>query len=115
MKSIAHTEFDTEKRTSLEYIRKTLLKGKSLFNSYERFLPEVLDTSFPQYVVSKQDKFNNLISEVPSAKNPSKSITLVLQIQAKTHDAICTVISALTPRFLIPIRHKIYQRLKELL
>ena len=112
MKSIAHTEFDTEKRTSLEYIRKTLLKGKSLFNSYERFLPELLDVSFPEYVVSKQEKFNNLISDVPSAKNPSKSLSLILQILAKAHDTLFTAISALTPRFLLPLRHRIYQWLK---
>ena len=109
MKSIAHTEFDTDKRTSLEFIRKTLLKGKSLFNSYERFLPELLDTSFPEYVVSRQEKFNNLISEVPSAKKPSKLFILLLQILAKTHDLLFSLINLLTPHCLQSLRHKIYR------
>ncbi len=108
MKSIAHTEFDTDKRTSLENIRNTLAKGKSLFNSYERFLPELIDSSFPQYILSKRQQFNHLISDVPSIENPSKLFSLLMQLQAKVHDAIFFAISFLTPKCLIPIRHKIY-------
>ena len=115
MKSIAHTEFDTEKRTSLENIRKTLLAGKSLFNSYEKFLPELLNCSFPQYVISAQDNFRHLISVVPTGKNPPKLRSSILQLQAKIHDIVFALISVLTPRFLVPIRHEIYDWLKEIL
>lgn len=108
IKSIAHTEFDTAKRASLENIRDTLAKGKSLFNSYERFLPELLDASFPVFILSKQQHFGHLISDVPSSKNPSKLFLLLMQIQAKAHDAIFSTIAFLTPEFLIPLRHKIY-------
>jgi len=108
MKSIAHTEFDTDKRTSLDYIKNTLAKGKSLFNSYERFQPELLDQSFPQHILSKQQQFDKLISDVPSGKNPSKFFSHLMQLQATAHDALFSTISLLTPRFLIPLRHKIY-------
>ena len=114
MKSIAHTEFDTQKRTSLENIRKKLLARKSLFNSYEKFLPEVFDHTFPDYVISNQDDFRHLISTVPTGKNPSKLYSSLIRLQAKIYDIICTLISALTPRFLAPIRHKIYNWIKEL-
>ena len=112
MKSIAHTEFDTDKRTSLENIRNTLAKGKSLFNSYERFLPELIDQSFPQHIVSKQQQFSKLISDVPTGKNPSKLFSCLIRLRARAHDALFTVISSLTPHFLIPIRHKIYRWVK---
>lgn len=45
MKSIAHTEFDTEKRTSLPSIENMLANGRGFVNSAERFLPEIIDDS----------------------------------------------------------------------
>ena len=112
MKSIAHTEFDTDKRTSLENIRDTLAKGKSLFNSYERFLPELIDQSFPQHIVSRQQQFSKLISDVPTGKNPPKLFSRFIRMRTLAHDALFTVISSLTPQFLVPIRHKIYEWVK---
>lgn len=112
MKSIAHTEFDTEKRTSLDNIKNTLAKGKSLFNNYERLLPELLDKRFPQYVLSQSQKFHNLISEVPTGRNPSTLRSWTIRQQAKFHDLLFSTITTLTPRFLVPLRHRIYERVK---
>lgn len=109
MKSIAHTEFDTNERTSLENIRITLAKGKSLFNSYERFLPELIDQSFPQHIVSRQQQFGKLISDVPTGKNPSKSLSRLIRMRARAHDALFTLIRVLTPDWLRPLRHKVYE------
>ena len=108
MKSIAHTEFDTDRRTSLENIRNMLAKGKGLFNSYEQFLPELVDQTFPPYLVSRQGQFRKLISTVPTGKNPSLIFSLLAQMQAKAHDTLFSAITFLTPRFLVPLRHKIY-------
>ena len=109
MKSISHTEFDTERRTSPENIRNAIAKGKSLFNSYERFLPELINQAFPQYVVSRQQQFSKLISNVPTGKNPPKLLSRLIRMRAQAHDAAFIAISSLTPQFLIPLRHRIYE------
>ena len=106
IKSIA--EFETGKRASSTYIHDKVSSGKSLFNSYERLLPELMDYSFPQYVVSEQQHFNKIISDVPSGKNPSKVLSRLIRMRALAHDALFSTITFLTPRFLIPLRHKIY-------
>lgn len=112
MKSIAHTEFDTEKRTSLDNIKNRLAKGKSLFNNYERLLPELLDKSFPQYVLSQQHKFSRLISEVPTGRNPPKFLSWLIHHQAKFHDLLFSAIATITPRALVPLRHRMYEWFK---
>lgn len=111
MKSIAHTEFDTEKRTSAANITNTIARGKSLFNNYERFLPELLDKTFPQHVLSNQQKFCKLIAEVPTGRNPSMVLSWIVQQQAKLHDLLFSTVATLTPRALVSLRHRIYESL----
>ena len=108
MKSIAHTEFDTEKRTSLDNIKNTLAKGKSLFNNYERLLPESIDQSFPQHIQTNQHHFKRLISDVPAGKRPSWFYSSIIRGEAIAHDALFSAIATLTPQFLIPLRHQLY-------
>ena len=96
MKSIAHTEFDTEKRTSLSSIEKMLANGRGFVNSAERFLPS---------------RFANLTTSVQNGKNPSKPLRVAIRSRAIARDFIMFAIGELTPRFLVPLRHKIFCRL----
>ena len=108
MKSIAHTEFDTNERTSLENIRNRLIRGRGFVNSAERFLPEVIDTSFPLAITQSTQRYNALITPVPSGRNPSKTVCAVIRARAILRDGFVSLISRLTPRVLLPLRHKLY-------
>ncbi len=108
IKSIAHTEFDTDARTSLENIRNRLIHGRGFVNSAERFLPEIIDDSFPPAITQDLSKFNNLIAPVPLGKNPSKVTCALIRTRAILRDGIVGVIARLTPQFLLPLRHKLY-------
>ena len=108
IKSIAHTEFDTDARTSLENIRKRLKHGRGFVNSAERFLPEIIDDSFPSAITQDLPKFNDLIAPVPLGKNPSKVTSALIRTRAILRDGLVAVIARLTPRFLLPLRHKLY-------
>ena len=111
MKSIAHTEFDTEKRTSLSSIEKMLANGRGFVNSAERFLPEIIDDSFPPYILSNRSRFANLTTSVQNGKSPSKPLRAAIRSRAIARDFIMFAIGKLTPRFLVPLRHKIFCRL----
>ena len=111
MKSIAHTEFDTEKRTSLPSIENMLANGRGFVNSAERFLPEIIDDSFPPYILSNRSRFANLTTSVQNGKNPSKPLRVAIRSRAIARDFIMFAIGKLTPRFLVPLRHKIFCRL----
>ena len=108
MKSIAHTEFDTDERTSLENIRNRLMRGKGFFNSAERFMPELIDKSFPFAITQNLSKFNSLTSPIPNDKNPSKIICAIIRARAILRDSLFTTITVLTPRFFQPLRHRLY-------
>jgi len=108
MKSIAHTEFDTDERTSLENIRNRLMRGRGFVNSAERFLPEVIDASFPGEITQNKEKYNALISPVPGGKNPPKAVRAIIRSRAILRDSAVSLITKLTPKFLMPLRHKLY-------
>ena len=108
MKSIAHTEFDTDERTSFEYIRNRLMRGKGFVNSAERFLPEVFNESFPLAITQNQHRYHSLITPVPNGRNPSKLTCSIIRTRAILRDFTISVIAKLTPRCLLPLRHKIY-------
>lgn len=108
MKSIAHTEFDTDERTSLENIRNRLMRGRGFVNSAERFLPEVIDASFPPEITQSKQRYSALITPVPRGRNPSKAVCAIIRARAILRDGIVSLIARLTPRFLLPLRHKLY-------
>ena len=108
MKSIAHTEFDTEKRTSLEYIQRQLIQGKGFVNSAERFLPEIIDQSFPKAITKNRHKYNAIITSVPNGMNPHKAICAFIRTRAILRDFLIHLIAISTPRCLLKLRHKIY-------
>ena len=108
MKSIAHTEFDTDERTSLENIRYQLMRGKGFFNSAERFLPEIIDGSFPSAITRNLPKFNALIAPVPNDRNPSRTTCALIRARAILRDIFFSTVARLTPRSLLPMRHKLY-------
>ena len=108
MKSIAHTEFDTDERTSLENIRNRLASGKGFFNSAERFLPEIIDESFPVEIVQNQQAYKALVAPVLSGINPSKTTCAIVRARAMLREFFFAVVSRLTPNFLKPLRHRLY-------
>ena len=108
MKSIAHTEFDTEKRTSLENIRNRLMRGRGFINSAERFLPEIIDKTFPNEITQNKQKYQNLISAVIQNKNPSKTVCLFFRTNAVLRDLLFFLIAKATPNFLKKLRHHLY-------
>ena len=108
MKSIAHTEFDTDERTSLENIRDRLMHGKGFFNSAERFMPERIDKSFPFVITQNPEKFKALASPIPDGKNPPRIICAIIRARAILRDSLFTAITMLTPKLLHPLRHKLY-------
>ncbi len=108
MKSIAHTEFDTDERTSLENIRNRLAQGKGFFNSAERFLPEIIDESFPLQIIQSLQEYNNLIVPVPNGRNPSKITCIAIRARAVLRESFFAAITKLTPKFLLPLRHRLY-------
>ena len=103
MKSIAHTEFDTDERTSLENIRDRLARGRGFVNSAERFLPEIINESFPLEVTQNRQRYNALIAPVPSGKNPAKTTCVIIRARAILRDGLISVIAKLTPSFLLPL------------
>ncbi len=108
MKSIAHTEFDTDERTSLENIRARLMRGRGFVNSAERFLPEIIDESFPEAITRHQQIYNALITPVPSGRNPSNATCAMIRARAILREAFFATLAKLTPRVLQPLRHKLY-------
>jgi beta-1,4-mannosyl-glycoprotein beta-1,4-N-acetylglucosaminyltransferase len=111
MKSIAHTEFDTEAKTSLENIRSRLKHGKGFVNSAELFLPEVIDKRFPIEIAQNLQKYKNLLTTVVPQKNPSITVCLLIRTRAILRDLMFKLIAKSTPKFLLKLRHKLYCRL----
>ena len=106
MKSIAHTEFDTDERTSLGNIRNRLAQGKGFFNSAEHFLPEILDESFPVQITRNRLTYTNLIA--PATGGLSRSKMFIYRARAILREAFFAAVGKLTPKFLLPYRHKLY-------
>lgn len=108
MKSIAHTEFDTDERTSLENIRNRLMRGRGFVNSAERFLPEVIDASFPPEITQSKQRYSALITPVPRGRNPSKAVCATIRTRAILRELFFAAVTKCTPEFLKPLRHKLY-------
>lgn len=75
VKSFSHQEYNSEEFLDKDKIEKKILSGKDIFNRRDfKLLPVKIDASYPTYIVKNQDKYKNLIFEIP--KNKKLSIEL---------------------------------------
>lgn len=63
IKSIAHTENDTDENTLAETVAKRIQSGLPPYASKDRFFAVQLDTSFPPFLINNKDKYKNLVFE----------------------------------------------------
>ena len=92
-----------------EHIQSSIRRGRGFFYGFERFLPELLDDTFPPYVLENRQRFAYGI--LPCTRNPSRFLVALFRIRTLFHDAFHALVLALTPRFLIPLRARIYAHL----
>ena len=64
IRSIAHTEFDTEQTHSVPWIEERIRNGEDVFMRGDRFFAEPLDERFPRYVVEHADRYAAMIFKV---------------------------------------------------
>lgn len=61
IEAIAHTEFNTEKTHTDQWILKRIQRGEDIFMRGDRFFPEPLDGRFPQYLVLNADRYRKML------------------------------------------------------
>ncbi len=61
LKTYAHTEFSSEKFTNEETIKLKILKQIDLFERGHKYVKIKLDKSFPDFIISNKEKFNEWI------------------------------------------------------
>ena len=61
LKTFAHTEFDIEKFTNLEAIKKKINNYFDIYGKNERYKKVKLDKSFPEYILKNKKIFKNFI------------------------------------------------------
>ena len=61
LKTFAHSEFASEKYSSIEVIRDKIEKRVDLFNRQHKYEVVKIDNNFPTYIINNSDKFNNFI------------------------------------------------------
>jgi beta-1,4-mannosyl-glycoprotein beta-1,4-N-acetylglucosaminyltransferase len=61
LKTFAHTEFDIEKFTNLEVIKKKINNYFDIYGKNERYKKVKLDKSFPEYILKNKNIFKNFI------------------------------------------------------
>ena len=64
IKSIAHTEFNTEATTSKEWIKVRIENGEDPFRRGDRYFADVVDASFPAYLRDNQERFRDMLYAV---------------------------------------------------
>ena len=108
IKSFAHKE--DLPALSAETIRTNLMRGRGYCNGSDRYMPEVFDDSFPEYIRKNQDRFSAHI--LPCDHNPPKWLVSIYQLKTYCHDNLFRVIIALTPRFLVATRTRLYLKFR---
>ena len=61
LKTFAHSEFSSDKFSSIEVIKKKILKKIDLFERNHKYQRRKLDTTFPRYILENKEKFKNWI------------------------------------------------------
>ena len=67
IKSIAHTEFDTERTVTDEWIEARIAAGEDLFRRGDRCFVVAIDETFPRYLRENADRYTRLICPVDAA------------------------------------------------
>ena len=61
LKTYAHSEFSEDKFSNVNIIRSKIEKKIDLFERGHQYKKVVLDDSFPNYLISNQEKYKNFI------------------------------------------------------
>ena len=67
VRSIAHTEFDTERTVTDEWIKARIAAGEDLFCRGDRCFADAIDETFPRYLRDNADRYARLIYPVDAA------------------------------------------------
>ena len=78
VKSFSHQEFNSEEFLDKDKIEKKILSGKDIFNRRDfKLLPIKINASYPIYIVENQDKYKNLIFEIPKNKKLANELEII--------------------------------------
>lgn len=81
IKNFSHQEYNKDEFLNKELIEKKILEGKDVFNRKDiKLLPTKIDNSFPEYIINNQQKYKDMIFNIPANK---KFILLIEQIKYK--------------------------------
>ena len=61
LKTFAHSEFSSDKFSSIEVIKEKISKKIDLFERNHKYKKRDLDTTFPRYILENKEKFKNWI------------------------------------------------------
>ena len=61
LKTFAHTEFDNEKFTNIEIIKKNINNLNDLFNRGNKFQKVEIDETFPKYIIQNKEEYKEWI------------------------------------------------------
>ena len=61
LKTFAHSEFSTEKYSSVDLIKKKIENKEDLFERGHKYKFVELDKKFPKYILENKEKFNEFI------------------------------------------------------
>ena len=61
LKTFAHSEFSSEKYSSVDVIKKKIENKEDLFERGHKYKSVKLDQKFPKYILDNKEKFNEFI------------------------------------------------------
>ena len=61
LKTFAHSEFSSDKFSSIEVIKEKILKKIDLFKRNHKYIEKNLDSTFPSYILENKEKFKDWI------------------------------------------------------
>jgi len=84
LRSFAHQEFNTEKFTLEQFIKRNLDKGIDLFNPKDnRYIPVHIAEDFPEYLIKNQYMYTNLIYPI-DWKTKYRNLMIILSFSLWT-------------------------------
>lgn len=108
IRSISHTEYDTEELTSDEWIEARIAAGEDPFKRGDRFFVEPLDASYPEYLVRNAEKYSHLIR--PCTMDAFRKTASARRVAA-FRGAVRRFVIRLIPEALIPFAVRMRDRL----
>lgn len=108
IRSIAHTEFDTEGTTSDAWIRARIDAGEDLFKRGDRFFADKVDASFPSCIADNQGRYSDWLYPVD---DEYLRRTRGCRMRAKYMGVAKRFVARCVPDFMIPCILRIQNRL----